>query len=154
VDLGLLPARDSRVQPADTLKLRDRSRARLSPGLRGMNFSERECVDRAVGGDIEAVLAGDQRLKMVQAAHRLQRRRERLAAVAPERMQSVVALGANDPHDRIGAAIGRCDDRRDGAGDRTTPSGLDRGSRVDVAPVRDFGSGPLFRSGDSDAFVA
>ena len=54
---------------------------------------------------------------MVQTAHRLRRRCERLAVVGPERVQPVVALGAHDPYDRIRAAIGRRYDGRAGAGD-------------------------------------
>jgi hypothetical protein len=45
-------------------------------------LSERECVDRVVGGDIKPVFGGDERLKMVQTAHCLRRSCERLAAEA------------------------------------------------------------------------
>ena len=58
--------------------------------------SERERVDRVVGGDIKPIFGGDERLKMVQTAHCLRRSCERLAAIGPERVQPVIALGAHD----------------------------------------------------------
>ncbi len=79
--------------------------------------SERERVDRVVGSDIKPVSGGDERLKMVQTAHCLRRSCERLAAIGPERVQPVVALGAHDQCDRIRAAVGRRYDRRAGVGD-------------------------------------
>jgi hypothetical protein len=69
-------------------------------------LSERECVDRVVGGDIKPVFGCDERLKMVQTAHCLRGSCERLAAIGPERVQPVVALGAHDQYDRIRAAVG------------------------------------------------
>jgi hypothetical protein len=95
-------------------------------------LSERECVDRVVGGDIKPVFGGDERLKMVQTAHCLRRSCERLAAIGPERVQPVVALGAHDQYDRIRAAVGCCYDRRAGVGDGTAPGGLDHRRGVDA----------------------
>jgi hypothetical protein len=95
-------------------------------------LSERECVDPVVGGDIKPVFGGDERLKMVQTAHCLRRSCERLAAIGPERVQPVVALGAHDQYDRIRAAVGCCYDRRAGVGDGTTPGGLDRRRGIDA----------------------
>src|SRR5271169_5894094 len=68
----------------------------------------------------------------MQTAHCLRRRCERLAVIGPERVQPVVTLGVDHQHDRIRAAVGRCYDRRAGAGDRTTPGGLDRRRGVDA----------------------
>jgi hypothetical protein len=102
-------------------------RPRAQKGL-----SERERVDRVVGGDIESVFGGDERLKMVQTAHCLRRSCERFAAIGPERVQPVVALGAHDQYDRIRAAVGCGYDRRAGAFDGTTPRGLDRWCGVDA----------------------
>jgi hypothetical protein len=95
-------------------------------------LSERECVDRVVGGDIKPVFGGDERLKIVQTAHCLRRSCERLAAIGPEGVQPVVALGAHDQYDRIRAAVGCCYDRRAGVGDGTAPGGLDHRRGVDA----------------------
>src|SRR5208282_3105035 len=46
--------------------------------------SERECIDRPVGGDVQPVVAGDEGLEMVQTAQLLRRRGERLAVIAAE----------------------------------------------------------------------
>jgi hypothetical protein len=62
---------------------------------------------------------------MVQTAHGLRRRCERLAGVGPERVEPIVTLGAYDQYDRIRAAVRRRHDRRARPGDGTTPGGLD-----------------------------
>ena len=85
----LADRRHSQTGPAKR-QIRD-SEPRAQKGL-----SERECVDCVVGGDIKPVVGGDERLKMVQTAHCLRRSCERLAAIGPERVQPVVALGAHD----------------------------------------------------------
>ena len=69
---------------------------------------------------------------MVQTAHCLRRRCERLAVIGPERVQPVVALGAHDQYNRIRAAVGCCYDRRAGVGDGTAPGGLDHRRGVDA----------------------
>src|SRR3984957_7738055 len=95
-------------------------------------LSERECVDRVVGGDIKPVFGGDERLKMVQTGHCLRRSCKRLATIGSERGEPVVALGAHDQYDRIRAAVGCCYDRRACVGDGTAPGGLDHRRGVEA----------------------
>ena len=99
-------------------QIRD-SEPRAQKGL-----SERECVDRVVGGDIKPVFGGDERLKMVQTAHCLPRTCERLAVIGPERVQPVVVLGIHDQYDRSSEGRSPSADRRAGVGDEPHQAAL------------------------------
>ena len=101
--------------------------------LYGVLNLEFEGVYLAVGGDVEPVACGDERLKSVEAAQVLGRRSEQLARIAPERVETVVGLGAHHEHDRIRAAVTGGDNRgAPVARDFGAPDGLDRGRGIDA----------------------
>src|SRR5208283_1844352 len=66
--------------------------------------SKGEGIEAAVGADIEPIAGG-----------------QRLAGVAAVAVQPIVPFGAEDPDDRVRAAIGRRDDRRALASQSATP---------------------------------
>lgn len=75
---------------------------------------ERKGVKAAMGADKETTAGDAQCLEMVETDHRLFRtgiRKQRSAALAEVCVQPIVALGTDNPEDRIGASIRGRDDR-------------------------------------------
>src|SRR6266700_251825 len=64
-------------------------------------------IEPAIGADKEMPVGGDQRLEMAQAGDERRAGEQYLAGIAAKAVQPVVALGAEDPDDRIGGAVGR-----------------------------------------------
>src|SRR5690242_19911564 len=91
-----------------------------------LRLSKREGIEAAIGADIEPVARREQGLEVSQPGHRIAGAaagKQRLTVVAAITVQPSVALRAEDPNDRVGAAVGRRDDRRALAAQRATPGG-------------------------------
>jgi len=69
-----------------------------------LGASKAECIDPPVSADVEMVLRCYQCLEVMKASQRVAAfvlAEDWFAGIAPESMKSVVALCAEDPHDRI-----------------------------------------------------
>ena len=64
----------------------------------------REGVDPVVAGDEETAVGCQDRDEVTQTRHRIAANEHRLAGIAPETVQAVVAFRPGHPDDRIGAA--------------------------------------------------
>src|SRR5208282_1429977 len=94
--------------------------------------SKGEGEEAAVGADIEPIAGGQQILEMSQPGHRILRTaagKQRLAGVPAIAVQPIVSFGAEDPDDRVRAAIGRRDDWRALASQSAAPPRRQRGRR-------------------------
>src|SRR5271156_6533604 len=107
-----ISAKHSRI--STLMILPPRSAVSLAPGRRRRNTASKgEGVEAAVGADIEPIVGGQQILEMEQPRHRIfgpAAGKQRLAGVAAIAVQPIVSFGAEDPDDRVRAAVGRRDD--------------------------------------------
>src|SRR4029077_15636918 len=72
-----------------------------------------EGVDALIGCDVKVAPYGDERLKPADLTHRFRGAaagEDNSASVCPEHAKLVAVFGADDPDDRICAAVGRGDD--------------------------------------------
>src|SRR5271166_7129540 len=98
----------------DTTSLTDRSLP-VQRRHGGSLLRQLEGEDAPVAGDVEAPRGDKDGGEVAQSGHafpRLAPHGYLLAGIAPEAMQSVISLGADDPDNRFGTAVRGGDDRR------------------------------------------
>src|SRR5450631_2381241 len=95
-----------------------------------LHASKSESIDPSIRADVEPLLGRNQSLEMAQALH-LRRKfcEKRLPGVPSEAVEPIIALGTDNPHDRIRVPICGGHDRRSRSTQWGTPGRGYRGRR-------------------------
>src|SRR5208337_5288653 len=92
-------------------------------------LSELECVDAAIAGHVKPIPSDNERLEMVQAAHRFivaAAGEDRLSGISAIPVQAIVTVAADDPDDGIRAPVRGGHDWRSPAAYRCAPNCRER----------------------------